>query len=380
MLVKSKHLCQLLLAVFLAGLSACGGGDSAKLEPITGHWSLTLHPSDTHHTHSQAMTVDKLYLKETDGVLTGHQGPFTLNGTRSGNDLYLDIAHGPAAPDHATMTLKLTSGGVVASGSGYTWVPAATAGGERTKNTFDVRITKLDDLDEIPAQEPMPIGAPAATGAAVLVSKSWLSDLCDVASSAAATLVGWASGGMYRPMGGCWGTPDGGGYYAFGRDAPGSLLPYWTINMYMPVEWGYCDTRSYGFTFSYVGPTNLAKGIELVGESYYNQLNATFPAFANQMASLAAGFDNLMAIYGHFALLAVVHPRTGFVGLYVINEADNRGIENEPVIRDAANALGASVLSGRSIHDTFSMARTVVPGCDSLIFMYLIGTANVNLD
>ncbi|HHY48756.1 MAG TPA: hypothetical protein GYA10_03310 [Alphaproteobacteria bacterium] len=380
MLVKSKHLCQLLLAAFLAGLSACGGGDSAKLEPITGHWSLTLHPSDTPHTHSQAMTVDKLYLKETDGVLTGHQGPFTLNGTRNGSDLYLDIAHGPAT-DHAQMTLKLASDGTVAAGSGYTWVPAATAGGDRTKKTYDVRIAKLDALDDIPAQEPMPSGTLSAKGSSVLTSKSWLSDLCDVASTVAATVVGKLSGGMFRPMGGCWGVADGGGYYAFGRDAPGSLLPYWTQNMYLPVEWGYCDTRSYGFTFSYDGETNLVRGLELLGEGMDDQLNAAFPAFANQKALLAAAFDNLMAAYGHFALLVVVHPRTGFAGLYVINEADNRGIENEPVIRDVAGALGLSVLSGRSIHDTFSMARTLVPGaCDNLTFLYLVGTAKVNLD
>ena len=96
-----------LAASVLVGLAGCGGSDYG---PVTGQWSLTLQPSGQSATHPDAVTVDRVYLNETNGVVNGRSDAFTFTGRRNGSLLELTVfspaASGPAV-EHSYLKLNL---------------------------------------------------------------------------------------------------------------------------------------------------------------------------------------------------------------------------------------------------------------------------------
>ncbi len=392
----------LITSLFL-GLSACGG--SSPPEPITGNWTFTIHPAGEPATHASAAIVETVYLEEKDGVVSGHKAPFSFTGTRNGDQLNLAVlipeSSGPA--EHSQMSLSLSDDSH-AQGSGSTplpldpYTPNGSSLSTNAQNvvSYDVTAHRVAAMESIPAKATTlkaTATAMASTAAQVpltmtqvtanqpiprMASALSLRDVCDAVSDIASFAVGKLTASMFKPMGGCWGQWDGGGYYAFGRNAPGSLLPFWTSNVYQPIEWVWYGSRDYGFTFSYTGETTIKKGLDLVVDGFKATLQTILPQY--DMSELTSQVDHLKSTYGNFALLVVIHPRTGFKGLYVINESNSSAIENEPIVRDIANFFGASVLSGRVIKDKFNLYRMAVPVGDQLIFQYLFGTANVNLN
>lgn len=375
-----------LVASVLVGLSGCGGSDYG---PVTGRWSLTLQPSGQSATHPDAVTVDRVYLSETNGAVTGRAEAFTFTGRRNGNQLELTVfspgGTGPAV-EHSYLKLSLQGDGS-ARGAGYTPQPqvytdGAAAGVENAPRLdYDVSGRLSSPLSS--AEANAAIAQPGVSGAA----SDLVYTVCKIFSAAESFAMGYLTGNLYRPMGGCVLAPSGGGYYVFGRDAPGSLLPVWTQNVYVPVEWAPCTERKYKFKFSYKGQAFLTSGVEFIanskhGPNYLPGLDM-LKVGGKSLTDLAVELDDLRRKYGNYALLVAKHTRTRFIGLYVIRERGSADeFKNEAVIKTLAGNLHASVMVGKEISDTFGLRRSLAPGVclDQVEFAYLIGSADVTLD
>lgn len=378
-----------LAASILIGLSGCGGsGDT----PVTGQWALNLYPTGQSSTQSEPVTVDSLYLNEENGEVKGRSDAFTISGHRTGNVLDLTVFapdSSGAAVEHSYLKLNLLGDNSV-QGTGYTPEPVDVTPGDSVGSESSASPARVDfgvsgrmvsTLSSADANTV--IGQPNLGGAASNIAHT----VCSIFSSAASFGVGILTGNAYRPMGGCVLAKSGGGYYVFGREAAGSLLPVWTQNVYVPVEWAACTARDYKFKFSYKGPALLTSGIELIAKSksggnYLPGLDL-LKVGGKSLTDLAVELDDLRQKYGNYALLVARHPRTGFIGLYVIKEKGNSDeLKNEAIIKTLAGNLHASVMVGKDIKDTFSLRRGPLPNVclDQVQFTYLLGSADVTLD
>lgn len=380
-----------LLLLCLIGVAGCGGGGTVY-PPITGEWSFTLHPVGTSATDSGAVTAAQVILAEQDGTLTGYSSAFSLTGKRVGNALELDVmgvSKTGLAEKHGQLRLVLTDQDT-GRGSGQVESQNEPALGDLLKNQgnstdvpgFEVSAIRLASLEYEQALLRIQQAKDGSSGLVQGIGK----DVCNALGSLLSFVVGSLTDNALRPMGNCPLTKDGAGYYLFGRNAPGSLLPVWTQNVYMPSGWGAClSTRTYHFTFSYDGQAPLATGIELLahsrnGNGYYSGMN-NFLTPSSGFADLATALDSFRSKYGNYAFLLAVHPRTRWLGLYVITERGSENdIKNEHVVKTLAGNLKASVMAGKTIKDTFSLYLSPAGCGDNVTFAYLIGTAKVNLD
>lgn len=374
----------------LLGLAGCGGGD-ANRPSVNGEWALTLHPTGKPATDDGAINVQVL-LAQKGSAVTGYTNAFTLSGNRSGDVLDLDVlGTGKDGLDvkQGKIRLVLTDQGT-ASGTGLMEPENVPLLGDVVKNQpgesevsgFDVSAQRVSSLKYAEVMSRIE----QATNGSSDLPQGIAKDVCDGLGSLMSFVVGSLTDNALRPMGNCPLTKDGAGYYLFGRNAPGSLLPVWTQNVYMPSTWGAClSTRTYHFTFSYDGQAPLATGIELLAKS--RQGNGYFPGMDNFLSpsvgigQLAAALDSFRSKYGNYAFLLATHPRTHWIGLYVITERGGENdIKNEHIVKTLAGNLGASVMAGHTIKDTFGLYVSPVGCGDNVIFAYLIGTAKVNLD
>lgn len=378
-----------LAAFTLLGLSGCGGTDHPT---ITGQWSLTLQPSGQTATQPETLTVEQVYLNEENGMVNGRSDAFTFKGYRSGNLLDLTVFSPDSsglAVEHSYLKLSL-QGDHAVRGSGSTPQPQEPMLGDSAKDdgsdnasslVYDVSGQLVSAMSS--AQAKSAIDQTGVQGAASDIAHT----VCSLFSAVESFTMGYLTGNLFRPMGGCIMTKSGGGYYVFGRDAPGSLIPIWTQNVYVPVEWAACTERRYKFKFSYKGPGLLTKGNELIAKSQRNGIDLPglnlLKVGGKSLADLAVELDNLRAKYGNYALLVATHPRTKFIGLYVIREKGNSDeLKNEALIKTVAGNLHASVLVGKDITDTFKLRRGPLPNVclDQIEFAYLLGSADVTLD
>lgn len=375
-----------LVASVLVGLSGCGGSDYG---PVTGRWSLILQPSGQSAAHPDAVTVDRVVLNETNGVVNGRSDAFTFSGRRSGNQLELTVlSPDPSGTpvEHSFLKLSLQGDGTV-RGSGYTPQPEVSPSVEtgRLENAarLDYDVSGRLALPLTSGEASAAIGQPNVGGAASDIVHT----VCSIFSAAESFAMGYLTGNLYRPMGGCILAQSGGGYYVFGREAAGSLLPVWTQNVYVPVEWAPCTERQYKFKFSYKGQAFLTSGVEFIanskhGPNYLPGLDM-LKVGGKSLTDLAVELDDLRRKYGNYALLVAKHSRTGFMGLYVIRERGSSDeFKNEAVIKTLAGNLHASVKVGKEITDTFGLRRGPAPKVclDQVEFSYLIGSADVTLD
>jgi len=386
------HVRDAALVALLLGFAACDG--NAPVAPdsqsaVAGEWSFTLHVPGQPSSDSGAVTQSGVLLKEKDGQVTGLAGSLLVMGQKTGDELRLALVqNGDVFPVPQTyLTLKLVGRDSV-EGSGQTPQPHDSLTGDAALEgsppnaasaTFSVTGTRTTAMSEAAVETAMN----NASGGML----QGLPSTCDVISGAVSFAIGTLTDNAIRPMGGCAFKKDGGGYYIFGRHAPGSMLPVWTQNLYMPLEWvaGICPTRTYKFTFSYDGQSTLTNISDLLSHSKssagsYLPGVSSFLVPGQSITSLAAALDAFKSKYGNFALLLATHPRTRWVGLYVITEDGSQKAVNETVIKTLAGNLHASVVTGKSIKDTYSLRRSIVPCGDYVVFAYLIGTANVDLD
>lgn len=382
------------LALCFFGITGCGG--EGAYPPVTGEWSITLHPTGEPATDTNTSTINGMLLTERAGVISGYTNAFSLSGARNGDQIDLDVIgtdknDAEVRQGQIQLTLMSADSG---QGTGTAAAQGVPALGDQTKNDSpeNTAITRFD----VSMQRAATLTYEEAS-TRIQQAKEGISDnlqgidstICRGLGTLVSFAVGQLTGNALRPMGGCLLKKNGGGYYLFGRDAPGSIFPIWTQNVYMPVEFGdfHCASRNYKFTFSYDGQAPLATGISLLANSqnngqYFNGINYFLTPGAG-IADLAQKLDSFRSKYGNYAFIVAAHPRTRWVGLYVIRErGSNDDVKKEAIVKSLAGSLNASVMVGKEIHDTFSLRRSLVPGAcgDFVTFAYLIGTAKVNLD
>lgn len=189
-----------------------------------------------------------------------------------------------------------------------------------------------------------------------------------------------------RPFGNCGFQHDGGGYYLAGRVGPGSAAPIWTQTVYYPIEWAYCDTRSYGFEMSIGGPWSGYDYLTWLHDNWSQYMVDMYAMTVEEVYQLTTDFYDT---YGGFALCAGYSTRTHNTSLYMlsVNGHNEQVFESHPLtssiidVVDEGRPGGLWVFTGSSVHDTWSLRRDITGVCGSpVVFAYLIGTNTVNFD
>jgi len=234
---------------------------------VTGRWEFTLSPGELcldtaivkGHSSSDfeyyASVNDDVYLYQNNqGELIGYSGPFRLAGYVNGKKITLDVYDHPDGKyiedrpveemaKYARMKLFVDDFGLM-SGTG-TYYPNEYYP-DIIKNTYTVSARKLNALKD---------GfVPGPDFKSVMEVGNWENDICKVIFSIGSWVLSVLTDGVIRTMSSdCWLHKDGGGYYAFGHEGPGSLFPVLTQSVYYPLEWSACGVRKYGFTISIEG-------------------------------------------------------------------------------------------------------------------------------
>jgi hypothetical protein len=364
--------------------------DPLTVSELSGQWEITLYPTDGTTEDSLAVTHQTALLFDDEGQLGGYVAPFMITGTRRGTNLEIAVKNPDGADPLSTdalMQVRLT-GPDEFSGVGVSYPhPAADLeAGEvedLTPLTFAVKGRRTVAMSATETQER--IGDAMTHVSSGLLGSLW-SDICSVVWPWDYLL----RDGEVKTMGACNPTKDGGGFYAFGRHAPGPNAAALTITSYIPVEWAYCDTRTYRFAFKYTGVAPFTTGAEIV--EYLDGVDYSFSFLANMQDylpegtetspdSLAVWLDQFKAKYGNFAFLTAHSSYSGWDGLYLITQSGNSDAAKDPIVKSfARHERVDAVLTGRTIRDTFRLSRASLPVCGSMIgFVYHFGTATVGL-
>ncbi|MBN2639939.1 MAG: hypothetical protein JXR65_12725 [Bacteroidales bacterium] len=208
--------------------------------------------------------------------------------------------------------------------------------------------------------------------------------LCDVASTFSSFAISYLTDGYFRPMSSCYGHKDGGGYYAFGHEGPGSILPVYTQTVYVAWEWSWCKVRKYDFQIKLEGE---ALGYEILKTTIKeNEPNFRiieklgFDSFENFEVAL----NDFHEKFGDFAISMAYDTYTHNISLYV-NHVSGSALESSAhsLVQTISDNLkphsnGVNVYSGHTIEDSWHMKRSDFGVCNSkIIFVYLFGTNNV---
>ncbi len=393
----------LLAGLCTLALTGCGAQDTKQTTSLTGHWHVALSPTEG-STDGQDVTHENVLLTEQDGHLIGSAEPFHLEGTRDGNQVDLVVSkldHKGTVLQHAYMKLTLETSDSL-SGIGYTPLPIDSPSQAQSMarqvnraGLLAAQQTSTHEVYNVTGERVGELPPDTNSGSAKIETQDAadvLEDICSAIDSLASSAIGFVSDNVFRPMGGCWDDIDGGGFYAFGSEGPGSTLPAWTQTYYQPIEWAPCTSRSYSFNISYGGSS-------LAGQTAVEVINEDFPQYADWFAKLgfssasdaleeAASFYDA---YGDFALAAAVSTVTGSVSLYLImpNAAIVIAAQNHPFIEAVKGELSGGARNGNfyffagpNVTDQFNLPRSVVPCNDvnGVVFAYLVGTANVIFD
>ncbi len=323
-------------------------------------------------------TYEDVFLYEDgDGNIVGNCKLWKLQGTRDGQDVELDLYIHPQGTVNleesidnmqkfTTMNLTLDDFGNL-EGDGmyypYEYYP------EIENETYSVSANKIEELSSFEE-----------------INTRFC--FCDVISSISSFLISCLTDGIFRPIGNCYLHKDGGGYYIFGHEGPGSILPAYTQTVYFPFEWSWCKVRAYHFEISLEGETLT-----------YEVLKTTMEALDKKLENFTSelGFDNLQALFdamddfynefGGFAISTAYDTHTHNLSIYV-NQDSKRDEEakHHILIQSLVDAFDPQVgtvyvYSGHHIYDSWHLRRSDIGVCNSqLLIMYLFGTNKVNYD
>ncbi len=359
---------------------------------LSGVWSFNISPDKSNvdttlvkgirgsEEEEYPAIIDEVYLYEdASGVITGDHGVLRFNGNRSGNEVTLEVYNNPEGHFDpgmsleklvhiSTMTMTINEFGNMKGHGIYLENPDYE--GAQDESYF-VSASKRGDITN-------------ASGALKEGNEDVLNTLCDVSASISSFLISYLSDGAFRPIGNCYLEKDGGGYYIYGRFAPGSSLPVYTQTVYYPFEWSWCKVRRYGFDINLRG--NI-RGIEALkwaiahqapSDDFYIRLGYSSLEELNNL------IDDFKNKYGEFAISIAYSLRTGNLSIYVNHsKGDDNGAKNHSLVFKMASALGPHVtkiyyFSGKNIHDSWYLRRSELGVCNSkLLFCYILGTNQV---
>lgn len=219
-----------------------------------------------------------------------------------------------------------------------------------------------------------------------LAVTGWENDLCKIIFSIGSWVLSDITYGVIRTMSrDCWLHKNGGGYYAFGHEGPGSLFPILTQSLYFPLEWGACEVRRYSFEITIEGE-NIS--YEALKNSVLNSppVKELFKKLGfTGISELEQALDDFYAEFGGFGISIFYDTHNNHLGLYVnhIKGSSDAAI-NSALVQTMKAAFGrfvgeVYVYAGSSINDHWHLRRSHFLVCNSPILIgYVIGTHNVN--
>ncbi|MCF8227807.1 MAG: hypothetical protein K9G58_09925 [Bacteroidales bacterium] len=368
-------------------------------EDVTGCWEFTLSPGELYFDtaivkgHSScdfeyyASVNDQVYLYQNkQGALIGYSGPFRLSGFVNGKNIILDVYDHPNGNyiagrpvdemfKYSKMELSLDDFGLM-SGTGTYYANEGYP--DIVKNTYIVSARKLNALKDGFVSGPdfkniMEVG-------------NWEDDICKVIFSIGSWVLSTLTDGVIRTMSSdCWLHKDGGGYYAFGHEGPGSLFPVLTQSVYYPLEWSACGVRKYGFTISLEGESI---SYEVLKNSIINSppVKDLFSKLGfSGIPELEAALDDFHNEFGGFGISVFYDTHTHNLGLYVNHtKGSNEAAKNSNLVQGMKAAFDklsgtVYVFAGSSIHDEWHLRRSDFVVCNTPILIgYVLGTHKVN--
>ncbi|TSA26388.1 MAG: hypothetical protein D4R67_07905 [Bacteroidetes bacterium] len=213
----------------------------------------------------------------------------------------------------------------------------------------------------------------------------WENDICKIIFSITSWIITSMTDGIVRTMSSdCWLHKDGGGYYAFGHEGPGSLFPILTQSIYYPFEWSACHVREYGFDID-------IKGENISYEALKNSIINSPPVkdlvkklgFTG-IPELEQALDDFYDEFGGFGITVFYDTHTKNSGLYINHtKGDSEAAKNSVLAQSMKSAFeafsdGVYVYAGSSIHDSWHLRRSPAFICNTpIIIFYVIGTHNV---
>ncbi len=363
---------------------------------VEGTWSFTLSPQN--ESEGSADECEDVVLYENDGVITGYVEFFTFHGTRTGNELSIDVYRptGEGGNCHeSTMHLTLTDDDEM-SGTGTLTYPAIEPyleqdstvhpkftdanedwdGGEASVHFYNIIASKLGDAPTL------------AKGASFVSAEryttiNWCSFLIGLERLPLFVFTGFAEA---RPFGNCGITHDGGGIYLSGRDGPGTKFSFATTTEYYAYEYSWCHVRNYSFHIEIKGEIDrwdVVKELRDHSDKYKRPDGMTLDEYIQ-------GFEHFRDTYGGFAICTGFSRRTMNMSVYLLTVRDHsrHHVLEDPWMKAVYDQLthGWSssdlwVFGGRHIHDNWKMKRSLSGLCNSYIdYEYIIGTHVVNFD
>lgn len=396
MIMKTLHLFKFitLLALLILIFSGCKKDDDdnndnqTQYRTLSGEWEFTLSPlesfQDTSTIHGLSATdyeeypatFSEVYLYENNNdEIKGQVLGYQIRGTRNEGNVQLDLYVYPdGAYDEfmpvdsmtlfSSMELQLDEFGLLKGTGSYTDYPDYP---NIIYDTYEVSAMKINDIT-IPYKE----------------SKGWTDKICEVVSKFDSFLISTLTANIFRPMNGCYGQKDGGGYYVFGHEGPGNMLPIYTTTLYFPVEWSWCKVRNYGFSFDLKGEVwsyaKLKEEIDKMDEAL-----KVFEKWGyNDGSEYFDDLDDFVDSFGGFAISILFDSHTHNIGLFVNHESGNKAeVRSHPIIEKLSHELDklggtVYVYSGKDIGSHWHLRRSDFLVCNSQIYIiYLIGTHKV---
>ena len=390
-----KKLSLLILFVFVV-LFSCKDDDNNDnitfdQKDISGQWEFSLIPDeifpDTTVYHGQSpadyefysSVNEEVYLYQDDkGNVIGFSGTFKLSGKLAGNMLSLDIFVNPDGlfiPERpidemikmSEMILTINDFGMMEGSGSYLEDPYFN---DLKDDKYKVTARRINVFDKS-----MPVSYQYQND---LITKGIKDDICKIIFSITSWVIADLTDGVVRTMSqDCWLHKDGGGYYAFGHEGPGSLFPILTQSIYYPLEWSCCKVRDYGFEVSLEGENISYEALKqsILGTT----VKEIFKKLGfGDFAELEQAMDEFYQEYGGFGITIFYDTHTNHTGLYV-NHEKGSGAENSALIQALKGAFGSHyVYAGKDIHDHWSLRRSDFLVCNTpIIICYVIGTHNV---
>jgi hypothetical protein len=388
-----NHLAKILLIVLLVSMAAsCRNDDNGDVTPvirdITGQWTFILIPGqvyrDTTLIHGQRGTdfevysssSDEVYLQQTGNQVSGYLGPLKIAGTVIGSQVNLRFYEQPEGTYvkerpveemvyFSDMTLQLNED-MTMEGTGtyqtslvYPFI---------ILNTLNVKATRIPNT--------------VKSHNGNMAVSNWENDLCRVLSTITSWVIAGLTDGIVRPMSSnCWLYHDGGGYFTFGHEGPGSVLPVFTTTLYYPFEVSCCHCREYGFNIALGGQNITYTVLKDLFLNHEPIVDLAAKLGFSDINTLIEAMDDFYSLTGEFAISLFYNCNTGSITLYANTQNGSQNeVLNSSLMQSMANAFAAHashvyVYSGNSINDNYYLRRSPAFICNTpIVVCYLFGT------
>ncbi|NOR87654.1 MAG: hypothetical protein GQ527_08605 [Bacteroidales bacterium] len=359
---------------------------------ISGMWEFTLSPDNSRQDTSlikgirgsdeeeYPAVINEIYLYEnSDGSIIGDHGLLSFQGHRTNNLVELKVfsrKNGDYHPnpeleemDHiSTMNLSIDEYGIMNGNGIYLENPDYD---HATEDSYFIKAFKRSDINnyENDFKESQ---------------NHVLNTLCDITASIDSWLISTLSGNTFRPIGNCYLQKSGGGYYIFGHEGPGSLLPIYTQTVYYPFEWSWCKVRKYTFDMELKDEVRSIEALNWFVEHQPPAVGFYQKIGFETIDLLQEAIQDFNEKFGGFAISIAYNTRTKNLAIFANHKS---GSSVEAKRHHLITTIGAAMIphinkiyyhAGHHIIDHWYLRRSEFGVCNTpLLICYVIGTHNV---